>query len=241
MFDTYEVKPLVSPPWLQDDGSLTSPKNMLVNAYNEIVDLLQKTRITLKKNFIRIGYLLYTIKRGDLYQYAQKNKYDNYPIFIVDSFYSFCRDYFGFEKSSVDAYIYVYEDFGDGLGYDIKKEYENYGYSQLVEMLSLSDDERQLVSPRMKIKEIRALKKSTKTDEKVKETNQQTDKPAEEPAKPTTVFVDMKVKKDEFKKFVKYMFENYDYNLTLNGRKQGGQAFGGSLFDYLVEKGFFNA
>lgn len=230
--ERYEIKPLTIPHWVCDKEK----EDLLKTSYDEIVKLLSETYITVKKNFIRIGYLLWTIKRGDLYECAQKNKYDNYPRFRSDSFELFCKDYFGLSKSSVYAYISVYEKYGTALGTAVREEYKDFEYSQLLEISYLPEDIASSATSNMSVSEIRKLKPKKENSSQDKSSKKDNNQEKEN----KSAFIDLKAKKDEFKKYVKYFFDNYDYNLTLNGRKQGGQAFGGSLFDYLIEKGFFN-
>ena len=53
----------------------------------------------------------------------------------------------------------IVDEFGDGLRC-FKKKWEKFGYSQLCELLPLSDEERKPVKPDWTIKKIREYKKS---------------------------------------------------------------------------------
>ena len=55
--------------------------------------------------------------------------------------------------------FYIVDEFGDGLRC-FKKKWEKFGYSQLCELLPLSDEQRKSVKPDWTVKQIREYKKS---------------------------------------------------------------------------------
>lgn len=81
-----------------------------------------------------------------------------------DSFYDFCSVNLGMDRSEVSRCISVYKAFcmrdahGNFMNF-IDDRYANYTYSQLCEMLPMSDDQRKAVKPEMTVREIRDLKK----------------------------------------------------------------------------------
>ena len=74
----------------------------------------------------------------------------------------------------------IVDEFGDGLRC-FKKKWEKFGYSQLCELLPLSDEERKPVKPDWTIKKIREYKKSL-SDKAQDEPKDETPE-AEEPPK----------------------------------------------------------
>ncbi len=77
-------------------------------------------------------------------------------------FSDFCEQRFGIKRSTAYALRNVYKAFGCGQEGKVLPAYKDYSYSQLVEMLPLSSEERKKVKPEMSIKDIRALKQSEK-------------------------------------------------------------------------------
>lgn len=93
-----------------------------------------------KLHFVKLGYLLRILKeRG----------YDN----------AFLHDRFGISKSTINRCIQINEQFSeDGYSFKIAEKYADFSKSQLVEMLPLSEDQREDVTPDMSIADIRDLK-----------------------------------------------------------------------------------
>ena len=215
-------------------------------AYDQIVDSLHSIQTSydhVKRHFANIGYWLNYIKETELYSVVRRSEFSEYPRYLKTSFTDFCKDYFGFSESTTYSFIQVYKCFCYSNGV-VKEDYANYNFSQLVEMTSLAGIVSFTeVSPEMTVREIRSLKKKAKADKKEEkqEIVSSPDEDKKEPGKAQKVFPDLTSKKDEFRKLVKSLFETYKYELKLNNRGQGGFAFGGSLFDYLDSKGFFDA
>ena len=98
----------------------------------------------------------------------------------ADFFFAYCFDEFGLDKTQVSRLMNIVDEFGDGLRC-FKKKWEKFGYSQLCELLPLSDEERKPVKPDWTIKKIREYKKSL-LDKPQEATDEQTPE-AEEPPK----------------------------------------------------------
>lgn len=95
-------------------------------------------------------------------------------------FMQYCEKHFGLDKSQVSRYMNIVDEFGDEMrGY--KDEWCEYKYSQLVEMLSLTEEQRRDITPQMTVSEIRAYKKNlVATSQQKDSTRKQADrKPAE--------------------------------------------------------------
>ena len=113
-------------------------------------------------NYIRLGF--------HLNECASMKYYED---FGYDSMEEFCEKNFGLDKTAVSRCINICKVFckGDqfvgalkesGCKMYLDDRWSEYSYSQLVEMLSMSDDQRRQIKPEMTIKEIRELKKSLK-------------------------------------------------------------------------------
>lgn len=107
----------------------------------------------IRHNYIRLGFHLYECRNLKYYEdfgYVDMNE--------------FCEKNFGMDKSSVSRCINVFLSFCPvsssnlpQMGLD--ERWNEYSYSQLVEMLPLSDYQRLQVKPEMTIKQIREMKK----------------------------------------------------------------------------------
>lgn len=125
-------------------------KNELLQGYTERI---RKYEIDNLKNYVYIGMNLAEIQA---YNMLENTEYKNIKQYALDNF--------GYESSKTYNLINVYNKFfiDDKLG-TINGKYLEYNFSQLVYMLSMSDDELKQCNPNMtvrQIKEIR-LKKST--------------------------------------------------------------------------------
>lgn len=121
---------------------------------------IRRTVRHISNKFIYLGRLLKKVKDDGLCIYitqpdsAVERLYGYYG-----TFEEYVRKEFGFSRSTAYSLIGVYESFGTNDGH-IRPEYESYSYSALVEMLPLSGDTLQKVTPEMTVKEIRELKAS---------------------------------------------------------------------------------
>lgn len=74
-------------------------------------------------------------------------------------FFAYCFEKFGLDKSQVSRYMNIVSEFGDELR-GFKKMWDKFSYSQLVELLPLSAEQRKPVKASWTIKQIRDYKKS---------------------------------------------------------------------------------
>ena len=168
----------------------------------ENIEVLEKYAATIrnkdledsKQNFFWLGVHLidlyssntYSAIVGIRFNHEQiRNEYGfNLPIgagnCCADFFFAYCFDEFGLDKTQVSRLMNIVDEFGDGLRC-FKKKWEKFGYSQLCELLPLSDEERKPVKPDWTIKKIREYKKSL-SDKPQEATDDQTPE-AEEPPK----------------------------------------------------------
>ena len=112
--------------------------------------------------FVRIGYLLRKAEKSEGY------KNDGY-----DTLTEWAKDNYGLTASQVSRFKAINRKYSiDGYSNQLLPEYANYGQSKLTEMLQLSDEGMQMVSPEMKrddIREIKAFEKQAPTAEPVQE------------------------------------------------------------------------
>ena len=150
------------------------------NEKTENLEVLEKYAATIRKdleeskqNFFWLGVHLIDLYSSNSYSAIVgirfnheriRNEYGfNLPIgagnCCADFFFAYCFDEFGLDKTQVSRLMNIVDEFGDGLRC-FKKKWEKFGYSQLCELLPLSDEERKPVKPDWTIKKIREYKKS---------------------------------------------------------------------------------
>lgn len=150
------------------------------NEKTENLEVLEKYAATIRKdleeskqNFFWLGVHLidlyssnsYSAIVGIRFNHEQiRNEYGfNLPIgagnCCADFFFAYCFDEFGLDKTQVSRLMNIVDEFGDGLRC-FKKKWEKFGYSQLCELLPLSDEQRKSVKPDWTVKQIREYKKS---------------------------------------------------------------------------------
>lgn len=120
-------------------------KQNIMDAQNKIVGL--------KKDFVRIGYILRKIDELKLYEN------DGYK-----SIAEFAKAECELSDSDVTRFMQINEKYSIG-GYseELKEEYLEYGYSKLVEMLALPDGDMEMITPEVSREGIRELKRFNKT------------------------------------------------------------------------------
>lgn len=125
-------------------------------------EYIQSDVVDLKKNYIRLAFHLYEFQQ---YQYYRDFHYDN--------FYDFVFENFGLKQSSVSRLFSVWNRFaqknGDTLTMFVDERYNEYNYSQLVEMVTLADSEVSKITPDMTVKQIREFKKKNKVTREKKD------------------------------------------------------------------------
>ena len=76
-----------------------------------------------------------------------------------DVFFGFCLETFDLDKSQVSRFMNVVDEFGDKF-IGLKKEWEDYSWSALVEMLPLTPEERKPIKSDWSVRQIREYHKS---------------------------------------------------------------------------------
>ena len=102
-------------------------------------------------------------------------------------FFDHCESTFGLDKSQVSRYMNVADEFADKENGCLAEKWQDFGYSQLVEMLSLTPEQRENITSDMTVKAIREYKNSLvatsqqdKPSKKSVATSQQEDTESEE-------------------------------------------------------------
>ncbi len=109
------------------------------------------------QGFVEIGYELKLIRDKELY------KLDAYS-----SITEFAKAEYNLNHWDTSRFIAINDRYADNNGPQLLSQYEGYGYSKLTEMLSLSEDELQLVTLQTSRAEIREIKQAKKEAEEVK-------------------------------------------------------------------------
>lgn len=116
-------------------------------------------------NFVYIGYRLKQIRDSGMYDGAA-------------DIFEFAEKEYGLGKSTVSRFIAINEKYSEGgNSLELKEEFRNFSSSKLSEMLTLPDNEIQLITEKTTIREIRELKNF----------NAQTPEAADEATRPTGI------------------------------------------------------
>lgn len=127
------------------------PDRKHMNDLDVVTAKIKQEIVNVTQSFLYIGFLLYECDYEKTYKIKGYNNVIKYA-----------EHELGFKKSSTYNYIKLLHRFGqkkDGFpDYQITNSYNNFTYSQLTEMLSLSDEKIALVNSDMSVREIRLLK-----------------------------------------------------------------------------------
>lgn len=133
---------------------------------NGVTEKIKKAMYEAAKQFVYIGFLLWEVKE---YQYYVTSGYKDV--------YEYAEKELNFKKSSTKNFIAVATEFGNkyynspitSCSYlptmNLKPEYKDFKYSQLVEMLAMSEPQRKKIKPEMTVKQIREIKKQPEAPE----------------------------------------------------------------------------
>jgi hypothetical protein len=170
---------------------------------------------TISKAFIDVGYELWHIRHNKLY--LLKGYKD-----LVE----YSEKELNFKKRSTYNFISIVENFCQfNDGYPtvfLKEEYSDFGYSQLSEMLSLSEDDKKNVTPDMTVKQIRESKKPKK--EELTEEEQELDQvelsyiPSEKLQLEEQFNLYLKEKVSYYKDILKGLTKNSEFYYKAEGR-----------------------
>lgn len=110
----------------------------------------------LKKDFVKIGYLLRKIDDNELY------KQDGYK-----SIAEFAKAECGLSPSDTTRFIQINKKYSvDGNSEELRPEFLEYGQSKLAAMLALPDSDLNMITPQTSREDIRELNRFNKSDPK---------------------------------------------------------------------------
>ncbi len=119
--------------------------------FQEARILVDKSIRDVKDGFVATGYYLWIIREERLWEE------DGY-----NSFQKFLHCQYQKDKSWASRCIGLYEQFGKQIEFGqlpvLAAPYRDYSVSQLIEMVSMTEEQREQVTPEMKVREIRELK-----------------------------------------------------------------------------------
>lgn len=117
--------------------------------YKDSVDIIYDELNKTRKSFIKIGWYLKHIHDNKMYEQ------DGYV-----NIYDLAMEKFRFSQPTTTRYINLCEEFSvNHNSPELDQKYEDYNISQLFEMLSMSKEKIEQVTPAMTVNEIREIKK----------------------------------------------------------------------------------
>ena len=131
---------------------------------NGVTEKIKKAMYESAKQFVYIGFLLKEVRD---YKYYEEGGYEDV--------YAYAEFELGFKKSSTKNFIAIAKTFGiqkwtyEGNKYEtqsmnLQPAYEEFNYSQLVELLAMTPAQRQAAKPEMTIRELRSIKQKEKKE-----------------------------------------------------------------------------
>jgi len=121
-----------------------------IRKYMDYVNSINDGIKNIVSRFLIIGKCLNKVKEEELY------KLEGYS-----NIYEFSKDKFNFGETSTKNFINVFLRFTDSKEAKLKNEYEKYSFSQLVELLPVSEDGINNYDPKMSVQEIKQVKKES--------------------------------------------------------------------------------
>ena len=153
---------------------MNSINDLECNHLNGTMGVTQKIKNAMEetaKQFVYIGFLLWEVKE---YKYYYENGYE--------SVYAYAEAELGFKRSSTKNFIAICETFCRRSGQFretptmfLADNWNQFKYSQLTEMLSMSAEKRKQATPDMTIKQLRELKREPEEPKQVPKVEQASD------------------------------------------------------------------
>lgn len=130
-------------------------KTKIYCSYDDITNKIRSNLEFTSQKFIEIGYLLKKVKESEIYKICECN-----------SIYEYAKINFGLGETTTKNFINCFEKYGKVLNefsftsnlIAIKDEYSNYNYSQLVELLSVPENEIGEFDYNLSVREIKEIK-----------------------------------------------------------------------------------
>ena len=156
----------VAPPEGSDEDLFPAevlPSSLHLDGSNGVTEKIKHAMYDAARQFVYIGFLLWEVQE---YGYYSEKGYA--------SIYEYAEKELGFKKSSTKNFIAINYEFGcrnglpRGIAHErtmsLQPQYQQFNYSQLCEMLSMSDKQREKVTPDMTVKQILELKREVEPD-----------------------------------------------------------------------------
>lgn len=116
--------------------------------YDDAKNLIRENIVSMARSFIAVGYYLKVTRDAELY------REDHYA-----NIWDFAYTEFGLSKSAASRYMNMNDRFSlKGNSPVVDQKYKDFSKSKLQEMLSLTDEQLEQVTPEMKVQEIRAMR-----------------------------------------------------------------------------------
>ena len=130
---------------------------MRIDTYTEFKSALDTELKNQAEGFVRTGYLL---KKARDTEILRESGYTSVA--------EFAKAEYGLSKDIVSRYIAINDRYAvDGYSDRLQEKYQGYGIAKLQEMLTLSDDVVDLLSPEMSKREIQDVKREIAEEEKI--------------------------------------------------------------------------
>lgn len=127
---------------------------------NEVTEIVKREMYEVASHFVYIGYCLWSVKQ---FNYYRSGGYADV--------YDYASQELGFKRTTTKNLIGISATFGNRYYHsfsssilptaDLQPVYQDFNYSQLTEMLSMSEKQRAQVTPDMSVRQIRELKKGS--------------------------------------------------------------------------------
>lgn len=128
-----------------------------IGTLSEIREMIIQNLSTATKSFVAIGFYLAQVRDN---KSLIENKYD--------SVWHFAQEEFGIDKSSASRFMDINKRFSkNGNSLELIDKFKDFSRSQLSEMLQLSDEQIQTVTPKTTVTQIRDIKKEKKKEKTV--------------------------------------------------------------------------
>lgn len=120
--------------------------------YKDSLEIIKDESFKIQKSFVKIGWYLKHIRDEELY------KADGY-----ENIYDCAAEQLGYAQSTVSRLINICEKFSkDHNSPELDEKYSGFDKSQMIEMLPMSPEQLEKVTPEMTVKQIREVNKETK-------------------------------------------------------------------------------
>lgn len=165
--------------------------------YRDSLEIIKDESFKIQKSFVKIGWYLKHIKDDELY------RVDGY-----DNIYDCAADQLGYTQSTVSRLINICEKFSkDHNSPELDEKYAGFDKSQMIEMLPMSPEQLEKVTPDMTVKQIREMKRETRTEKE----------PSDRDIRNFYQKCLGKLTVDERKNLKEYMIENYGKRYSWGG------------------------